>query len=204
MVAESDRPALLIGLLKSTQPIIIYTALTRSSAAAIAKVSAHALAGLVLKDHDDSPELLRRFLMRVPIDFLGAEIVDRLGSRVDALPAPLRRATLAAFCSVHLLRSTTEYATLGGLSRRSVDRWLRQVGLSPAKWILAGAQFLRAYPLIQSSQLSFAAVSKASGYGSTRALRHNSRLLTGNEPLFLRENSGRFDLIGSVERALRI
>ena len=204
MVTENDLPALLCRLSESPQPIIIYTALTRISASAIARLSAHVLAGVVLRDHDDSPDLLRNFLARVPIEFFGAQMLERLGSSVDALPAPLRRATIAAFCSFSLLRSTTEYATLSGLTRRSVDRWLRRVGLSPAKWIVATAQFLRAYPLIQSPQLPFAAVSRLSGYGSVRALRHNSLLLTGNELVFLRNNSSRFDIIDMVEGAVRI
>jgi hypothetical protein len=187
-----------------SQPLIIYTSLSRISASAIASLSAHSLAGVVLRNYDDSPDLLRNSLARVPIEFFGAQMVERLGPRVDALPASLRRATTAVFCSARLLRSVTEYATLSGLTRRSVDRWLRRVGLSPAKWIVSTAQFLRAYPLLQSPQLPFAAVSRVTGYGSVRALRHNALVLTGYELKHLRANSIRIDIVALMERATRI
>lgn len=174
------------------------------SASAIASLSARFFAGVVLRDFDDSPDFLRNSFARAPIEFFGAQMVERLGSNVDALPAPLRRATVATFCSVRLIRSSAEYAGLSGLTRRSVDRWLQRVDLSPAKWIVAAAQFLRAYPLIVSTQLPFVAVSRIGGYGSVRALRQNALVLTGNELLYLRTDARRFRIIDLVERTLRI
>src|SRR6266508_2120364 len=41
----------------------------------------------------NSPDMLRNAFARVPIEFFGAQLVERLGSNVDALPIPLRRAT---------------------------------------------------------------------------------------------------------------
>ena len=201
---EKSFPTLVRRLSNVSSPLIIYTSLSRSSASSIASLSANALAGVVLRDYDDSRDLLRNSLARVPIEFFGAKMVERLGSSVDALPLPLRRATAAAFCSVRLIRSTSEYASLTGLTRRSVDRWLKRVSLSPAKWIVSIAQFLRAYPLIQAPELPFAAVSRLSGYGSVRALRHNALLLTGSELKYLRVNCTRIDIIDLMERAVRI
>lgn len=204
VATEKNLPEILHGLADSSQPLIIYTALTRVSASAIASLSAWSLAGVVLRDFDDSPEFFRNYLARAPIEFFGAQMVERLGSNVDALPTPLRRATIATFCSARIVRSAAEYAGLSALTRRSVDRWLQRVGLSPAKWMVAAAQFLRAYPLILSPQLPFVAISRISGYGSVRALRHDGLVFTGRELVDLRRNQGGFDIIELVENALRI
>ncbi len=204
MVNDTESPEFLRRLSKCSRPIIFYTALSRVSASAIASISAHCLAGVVLRGYDDSPDLLRNALAKVPLEFFGAQMVERLGSRVDALPTSLSRATTAAFCSTKLMRSATEYAALSGMSRRSVDRWLRRVGLSPSKWIVGAAQFLRAYPLVQSPAVPFIAVSRASGYGSVRSLRLNALALTGNELDYLRTHTAKVNIINLVEGALRI
>jgi len=201
---ENNLPTFLRRLSKVSQPLVIYTTLSRVPASAVASLSARKFAGVILRDYEDSPDMLRNAFARVPIEFFGAQLVERLGSNVDALPIPLRRATVAAFCSAGLLRTAVQYAGVSGLTRRSVDRWLRRVRLSPAKWIVSTAQFLRAYPLIRVPDLPFAAVSRLTGYGSIRALRHNALLLTGSELAYLRTNGGQIHIIDLMESALRI
>jgi hypothetical protein len=170
MAIETNRSRLMDSLSHCFRPVVVYTALTRSSARLIADFSARCLAAVVIRDYDDYPALLRNSLARVPMEYYGARMVERLGTNIDSLPVGLRRATLVAYCSAKMLRTVDEYASLTGLTRRSVDRRLEAVGLSPAKWIVASAQFLRAYPLITSNRISFAAVSRRTGYGSVRAL----------------------------------
>src|SRR2546423_7636714 len=73
LAGERDLPSVIYQLQKISQPLIIYTVLSSASASAVASVSAHSLAGVVLRDYDDSPDLLRNSLKRVPIEFFGAQ-----------------------------------------------------------------------------------------------------------------------------------
>jgi hypothetical protein len=204
MVLDIELSELINQLSNCSHPLIIYTALSHVSASMIAALSAHCLAGVILRDYDDSPDLLRNALTRLPIEFYGVQILERIAENVDCLPASLRRATTAAFCSAKLIRSPVEYAHLSGFSRRSVDRWLHRVGLRQAKRIVSAAQFLRALPLIQSPRIPFSAITRAAGYSSVRTLAHHAIALTGSELANLRTNANRVDIIPVLTNALLI
>lgn len=204
LAIEKNRAKLFRGLGDSLHPLLIYTSLNCISAAAVAGLSARRMAGIVVRDYDDSPELLHNALSHVPVELFGAQLVHRLGTNVDALPSSLRLATLATYCSCRMVRTAAHYAANSGLTRRSVDRRLQLAGLKPAKWIVSSAQFLRAYPLIATEALSLVAVSRMTGYGSPRTLNANARALTGKNLTYIRSLASSSEIVDLVENVLRL
>jgi hypothetical protein len=197
LVAAQDAPAFVdcVGYLSA--PLIVYTSLTRASARTIAILARRSLAAVVLRGFDDSLASLRSILDPAPFESLGGSMVELLSTELDELPQEVRRGTIAAFCASAPVNSPQALAVLSGQSRRSVDRWFTRVGLKPAKWVLAASLLIRAYSSLEDPSLSLASVASISGFGSAKALSHNSLALTGTRVRTLRES---FPPLGLVDR----
>lgn len=178
-------------------PLIVYTSLTRASARTIAILARRSLAAVVLRGFDDSLGSLRSILDPAPFESLGGSMVELLSAELDELPQEVRRGTIAAFCASAPVNSPEALAVLSGQSRRSIDRWFTRVGLKPAKWVLAASLLIRAYSSLEDASLSLASVALISGFGSAKALSHNSLALTGTHIRVLRTS---FPPLGLVDR----
>jgi len=184
-------------------PLIVYTSLTRASARTIATLAKRSLAGVLLRGFDDSLATLRLTLDPGPLELLGASMVELLAYELDELPMDVRRGTIAAFCASAPVNSPKALAVLSGQSRRSVDRWFTRVGLKPAKSVLATSQLIRAYSSLEDTSLSLASVALTSGFGSARALRHNSLALTGIPVRALRRSFPPLGLLDHLTTQIR-
>jgi hypothetical protein len=178
-------------------PLIVYTSLTRASARTIAVLAKRSLAAVLLRGFDDSLASLRLTLDPGPLELLGGSMVELLAYELDDLPPDVRRGTIAAFCASAPVNSPKALAVLSGQSRRSIDRWFTRVGLKPAKSVLATSQLIRAYSSLEDASLSLASVALISGFGSAKALNHNSLALTGIPVRALRKV---FPPLGLIDR----
>jgi hypothetical protein len=178
-------------------PLIVYTSLTRASARTIAILARRSLTAVVLRGFDDSLGSLRSILDPAPLEPLGGSMVELLSSELDELPRDMRRGAIAAFCASAPVNSPKALAVLSGQSRRSIDRWFTRVGLKPAKWVLATSLLIRAYGALEDTSLSLASVALISGFGSAKALSHNSVALTGIPVRALRKV---FPPLGLIDR----
>jgi len=179
LIALQEAPAFVDRVGCCAAPLIVYTSLTRASARTIAILARRSLASVLLRGFDDSLANLRSILDPPLLGPLGGSMVELLSTELDELPRDVRRGTIAAFCALAPVNSPKALAVLSGQSRRSVDRWFARVGLKPAKSVLATSQLIRAYRSLEDASLSLASVALISGFGSAKALRHNSLALTG-------------------------
>jgi hypothetical protein len=185
-------------------PLVVYTSLTRSSARTIAILARKSLAAVILRGFDDSLPNLRSILDLTWLEPLGGRMVELLADAFDELPREIRRGTIAAFCASAPITSPTRLAVLSGQSRRSIDRWFTRVGLKPAKCVLTVSQLLRAYNSLEDSSRSLTSVAVVSGFGSARALSHNSLALTGIPVRALRKAFPPLGLIDHLGAELRL
>jgi len=197
LIAPQEAPAFIDCVGYCSAPLIVYTSLTRASARTIAILARRSLAAVVLRGFDDSIGSLRSILDPAPFESLGGSMVELLSTELDELPQEVRRGTIAAFCASAPVNSPKALAMLSGQSRRSIDRWFIRVGLKPAKWVLAASLLMRAYSSLEDASLSLASVAMISGFGSAKALRHNSLALTGTHVRTLRAS---FPPLGLVDR----
>jgi hypothetical protein len=184
-------------------PLIVYTSLTRASARTIAVLAKRSLAAVLLRGFDDSLASLRLTLDPGRLELLGGSMVELLAHELDELPPDVRRGTIAAFCASAPVNSPMALAVLSGQSRRSIDRWFTRVGLKPAKSVLATSQLIRAYCSLEDASLSLASIAMLSGFGSVKALSHNSLTLTGIPVRGLRNAFPPLGLIDRLGEELR-
>jgi hypothetical protein len=203
LIAHQSASAFVDNVGCCAAPLIVYTSLTRASARTIAILAKRSLAAVVLRDFDDSLASLRLILDPGPLELLGGSMVELLASELDELPRNVRRGTIAAFCASAPVNSPTALAVLSCQSRRSIDRWFTRVGLKPAKSVLATSQLIRAYSSLEDASLSLASVAVMSGFGSPKALSHNSLALTGIPVRALREMFPPVEFIDCLGAELR-
>jgi AraC-like DNA-binding protein len=203
LITNEAAPAFIDSVVCCAAPLIVYTSLTRASARTIAILAKRSLAGVLLRGFDDSLASLRLTLDPGPLELLGGSMVELLAHELDELPTDVRRGTIAAFCASAPINSPKALAVLSGQSRRSVDRWFTRVGLKPAKSVLATSQLIRAYSSLEDASLSLASVALKSGFGSARALKHNSLALTGLPVRSLRRSLPPLRLIDRLGEELR-
>jgi hypothetical protein len=163
-------------------PLVAYTSLTKASAGKLVGPLSEIVSGLILADYEDSPPRLRMSLCGFSCPVLGFAVLQKLEKKTMCFPSGLRRALFDVFVGANALRSVKEMVAVSGFTRRSVDRWFFRAGLRPGHIMLASANLLRAYAFFLGSQSEIRDVALASGYGSLRALKHNSLLLTGCRP----------------------
>lgn len=203
LIALQEAPAFVDRVGCCAAPLIVYTSLTRASAITIAILARRSLAAVLLRGFDDSLATLRSILDSSQLEPLGGSMVELLSTELDELPRDVRRGTIAAFCASAPVNSPTALAVLSGQSRRSVDRWFGRVGLKPAKSVLATSQLIRAYSSLEDASLSLASVALISGFGSAKALSHNSLTLTGIPVRALRKAFAPLGLIDRLGAELR-
>src|ERR1700730_8539251 len=203
VIALQEAPAFVDRVGCCAAPLIVYTSLTRASARTIASLARRSLAAVLLRGFDDSLANLRSILDPALLEPLGGSIVELLSTELDKLPRDVRRGTIAAFCASAPLNSPKALAVLSGQSRRSIDRWFTRVGLKPAKSVLATSQLIRAYGSLEDTSLSLASVALISGFGSAKALSHNSLALTGIPVRALRKVFSPLGLIDRLGAELR-
>ena len=203
MIAAQEASAFVDSVGYCSAPLIVYTSLTRASARTIAILARRSLAAVVLRGFDDSLASLRSILDPAPFESLGGSMVELLSRQLDELPPEVRRGTIAAFCASAPVNSPKALAVLSGHSRRSIDRWFTRVELKPAKWVLAASLLMRAYSSLEDALLSLASVASISGFGSAKALRHNSLALTGTHVRKLRALFRPLSLVDRLGAELR-
>ncbi len=202
LVAQQDIRQFLEDLPRYCPPILVYTPLTRTSAATIG-IMAEKVRSVLFKDFDDGVYAFRRTLREGNPRTLGPRMVGRIAQKLDSLPVSLRRGTVAAFCAREPITSVKQLARITSLSRRSVDRWFRNVGLGGGKLVLSISHFLRAYSLEESKGGSLKSVAISSGYGSPKALQQNSLRLTGKTFRGVRASTEASKLLNLLEGVLR-
>jgi AraC-like DNA-binding protein len=163
-------------------PLVAYTYLSKTSAESLAGPFSDVVTAVILADFEDSPDRLRRALATTSSCRLGLRALNELEVANKTLTRGIRRGLFTTFAGAWPIECVKELIQITGLTRRSVDRSLRRVGLQTAHVLLMSANVLRAYTIMRQSQTSIRDAARFSGFGNSRALLHSCLSIIAADP----------------------
>ena len=167
-------------------PIIGYVSVSANAMRAMLDLIQHGAVDIVVRGVDDQPARLRFVVERAAAGELAMLLIERLKGRLAVLPPMLVGAVQLLFRTPDRFQSIDDLADAAGMSRRSLDRWLRRATTAPARQLIAGARTVAAYRLLQSRDRRVRDVARLLGYRSIRALEREVSLAAGCTPRALR------------------
>ncbi|HEX5437098.1 MAG TPA: hypothetical protein VFW98_08060 [Gemmatimonadaceae bacterium] len=167
-------------------PIVLYTTLTPETLRVTVELLKYGIPQVVLHGFDDEPARLRGLLERQPARVIEERLLGKMSARLIRLPPPLAQAIGEMFRAPHQFRSVEDLTAHAGITRRSVDRYLAEVGLASAHTLLTAARVVRVYHYSRDPGYLMDDVRKKVAYGSARLLVRQVRAATGLTPSALR------------------
>jgi AraC-like DNA-binding protein len=203
-MVERSRMDELVSLLALRRlRVVIYTAITSTSAHAIGMLARSYRVAVIIRGFDDTPLRFVQMLDVDPPTMVGSRVVERLATKLDALPIRVRRGVVSAFCARAPIYSVIELAQKCGTTRRSIDRSLGVIGLRPAKSLLAASHLLRAYSLLDATtESTLGCAARSSGFGTVKAMNNNFVRFTGALPRQLIASMSAFSLADHLGEAM--
>lgn len=130
--------------------------------------------------------------LRASISFLadrrvGSEILERIRSQMNVLPAAARSALASAFSSPAIIKSARDLANLAGMSDRNLQRALGRAGLPPPKRFADAARVIAAWQALNRSGSRVGEIAHQSLASSSATLWHLTRRVLGTSPRMLRQ-----------------
>jgi AraC-like DNA-binding protein len=115
-----------------------------------------------------------------------SQLLNRIISTTDLLPRPIAHALELTLREAEGVMRTADLQPWSGVSERTIDRWLRRVGLRAPRHFIEAGRLISAYRILRHSAASIACAAEATGYASAIELRFASRRTLGCSPRFLR------------------
>jgi len=184
-------------------PVIGYVSVTACAMRSVQALVQLGACEIVIRGLDDSIDALASTVRRAVATCESARVVTAVGTPWHALPAPVATAIRMAFHRPEQLRSVTDLATAARTTRRSLDRWLARVGLSPARTVLSCARVNAAFHLLASGQVRVAEAALQVGYASSRSLTRELFAITGYPASAIPARLSRDELSTAIARRLQ-
>lgn len=182
LVNATDFEAVMRVVGQSRVPMLVYTTLDPLAARRIVEVVEVAAREIVLRDTDDTPELLRAKLAALVRPSVRAMVLSRIAPHLRAFPDPLQTAAVGLFGRTPLPRWVNSLVDETGLARRTVDRWMDNVGIFGAGRLLDVVRFSGVWePLVEQKQ-KVEDVCTRCGYVRQRLFIAHSWRLVGTDP----------------------
>lgn len=137
---------------------------------------------VILSEYDDSHEDLRTRLASLDRPSYGAQVLGQLLPRLEMVPPKVRFAVFAVFSDVRNTCCSKQLAAEINISRRSLDRHLRAVGLAPISRFVAAGQLLRTYAFLADKQSTVYTAAQKTGYMTVKAFRAHCKAFAGLRP----------------------
>jgi hypothetical protein len=183
--------------------IVLYTRLsTPAVARRIATFSRAGSCWLILADSEDSPAALRRPLHQAATADFRLQVVALLASPLLDAPPLLAFALTQEFLGPSTGIAGKQLALAAGMDRRSVERWLRRIGLGSPKVALSAAHLVRAFPRLIDPWVPLHVVAREHGFTSVRTLSRQCMLIFGLSPQLVRASVRQEDLPNLIYRRL--
>jgi AraC-like DNA-binding protein len=160
-------------------PVVGYLSVTACAMRAVQALVQLGASEIVIRGVDDSVDALATTVRRAVATCASARVVTAVGPPWDALPVPIASAIQMAFHRPEQLRSVTDLAAAARTTRRSLDRCLARVGLSPARTVLSCARVNAAFHLLTTGNVRVADAAVLVGYASPRSLTRELCAITG-------------------------
>lgn len=167
-------------------PLMVYTALTPTSVSALAELSKRGLRDVVLHRIDDTPERFQKVIERVARRQSSHQAVEGLTIAMEQLPDEIQQAIKQMFDRPKAFDSTTDVATMAGVTLSRFYRSLRRAGIRSPKRLLIAARVLRAHSYMREPGHSIREVSAKLGYSHPKVLARHTNQALGVKPRHLR------------------
>lgn len=160
-------------------PVVLYSALSPASCAALAQLGREGVTSLILHDVDDSASELLRVLERQPGIALTEALLALLAPRLDTMPERVMRAVARVLHTPSAFHDVPDMAAAAGISRRTLYRNCDRAALASPRELIAAARVLRAYALLRDGQLGIEDTATALRYSSPHHLAKAMRWACG-------------------------
>jgi AraC-like DNA-binding protein len=142
---------------------------------------------LLLRGVDDDSPALAAAIAQAPPFAHAQQLLTALGSRVAGLSGPLRAACERLIFRPERFFDASDLARAALLSRRHLDRTLREHGLGTAKPLVIGARVWQAHRLIGVEGHSIRRAAALLGYSDGKSLARHVRAVLRDEAGCVRE-----------------
>jgi AraC-like DNA-binding protein len=164
-------------------PLLLYVEPTpQGMRAALPYIAACRGCSLLFRGLDDSPGPLQDALERAMSICIDARLCSALEPHLTQLPASAAEAVRTALRYPDGFATADSMAASAGVTRRTLDRWLRRAGLAPAGAILRVARVARGVKVLGIAGATVADAARAAGLNSTLAWRRHFSSVFGRLP----------------------
>ena len=131
-----------------------------------------------------------------------AEVNRHLSSMIRRAPSALAIRLLALFASSRCATCAKDLAASAGVSRRTLDRWVRSAGLASPRRLVCARRVLEALDDAHVRKSTLTRTARAHGFASAQALRRGISEFFDIPPSQLSADMGRNDDAAQVARQL--
>lgn len=187
LLDAADFEVVMRAVNESRVPMLIYTELEPLSARRIVEVVDFTAREMVLRGADDMPELLHRKLVALVKPSAPAILLSKVAAHFRSFPEPLQTVSVGLFGRSPLPRWVNSLVEETGLARRTVDRWMDNVGIFGAARLLDVVRFAGVWEPLVEERMRVEDVYVRCGYPRKRLFIAHSRRLVGVPPLEIRK-----------------
>jgi AraC-like DNA-binding protein len=165
-----------------TLPLITYMPCTHACVRRALAWSQLGVHHVVLHGLQDTVFQLRAIIDASEVNETAMHVLDAIDTALHRLPEGLKHAVRQLFLRPHAIRTAPQLAHTAHLSRREMDRQIRQAALAPAHTLISAASLLWAYHLIHRHQTPIIRIAEQLGYQTTRMLNRQAEELLRLRP----------------------
>jgi hypothetical protein len=192
------------GARSGVSPVLLYlTPLHDALRSAVPFIQARHGCSLLFRGIDDRPAPLRTAINDAVAEWLGARVARALSPEIGALPAAVATSVRDLLEHPDRFAKAEVLAGACGMSRRSLDRWLRRVGLVPAGTLVRAAHAIRGLNALSATGATLREAARAAGVRSERALVRGAASLTDASHATLQGVRSEFGTIPTFASSLR-
>lgn len=159
---------------------------------------------LLLRGVDDDPASLVAAVTDAPPFAHAQQLRKALGDRLASLSGPLRAACERLIFRPQEFFDASDFAREALLSRRHLDRTLREHGLGTAKLFVIGARVWQSYRLIATEGQSIRRAAALLGYADGKSLARHVRAVLRQEASLMRDAGARERVLEAVVRFIAV
>lgn len=167
-------------------PVVAYVTLTYENLSAVARLSRHGLAGVLLSPQEDDGAELHKLLKRFTGDRVAHGFLALVEARLRGLEPRLFVAVQDVFERPERYKTATDIARESNLSTKHLYRAFKKAQLGTPRKLLTAAKVLRGFAYLQERTEPIHCVCTKLGYSGTRAFSIQVRKIFGCSPSDLR------------------
>lgn len=160
-------------------PVVLYTTLDVNNVRAICDMQARSGADVLLREHDEQPEYLRRAIDRMGVPSAAPLALQELAPTFRQIPTQLGAPCVSLFAGLSIPGTVAEFFARSGVRERTGNNWMNRAGLRGAECVLGCARLMLTWDEVRDPASNLADVAARAGIGTERALNNAYRAYSG-------------------------